>query len=99
MVGERVPPSRGDPASAAGGPEHPVGRDANPSRRAPSRPVTRYLLANLLGALLIGLSCLGLFAAAVALLDGWELVVAASPFAFAAGVRLARLDAPAGGER
>lgn len=54
--------------------------------------MTRYLLANLAGALMIALGGIGLFAAAVALLDGWELVGAASPFIIAAGVRLSRVD-------
>lgn len=60
--------------------------------------MTRYLLANIAGLLLIACSVAGLVASAIALLDGWELVGATSPIVFVVGARLARLDAPAGGD-
>lgn len=50
------------------------------------------LLANLAGLLLLACGGLGLCAAAVALLDGWQLVGATSLVLIAGGVRLARVD-------
>lgn len=48
--------------------------------------------ANLLGLLLIVCGAVGLTAAAVALLDVWQLLGVTSAIAVAGGVRLARVD-------
>lgn len=54
--------------------------------------MTPSTLANLAGLLLLVLGCTGATAAAIALLDGWQLVGLASLGCIAGGVRLARVD-------
>ena len=55
--------------------------------------MTPYLLANLAGLLLLACGGVGLVLAAIALLNGWQLVGVASAVAVIGGLKLARLDA------
>lgn len=54
--------------------------------------MTRYLLANLAGLLLLAGGGTGLALSTIVLLDGWQLVFALSGAALLAGRYLARLD-------